>query len=221
MKYALVLEFLCEIYRKEPRARIFLNDQLLDEFFIEQNVETSNYNNDQHILKPTPRCRVITSLKEVGILKPKIYQLEIPKEYDNLNIKIEIENNDNNYTNGFMTKYTVITLKHLYLIPLNINLIERLRKRKRKKQISDYYAWWSSDKHGLIDLLPNTNWREKEKIINFLSGQRIGTNGIFTCELRKKYGFYLHKDISPTYIIDIGVIGLIHYLIDKYSEHEN
>jgi len=226
MKYLLAVEFLCEIYRKEPRARIFLNDQLLDEFFIEQNNEinnsdSQNNSNSQHVLKPHITQHTINNLKEFGINKLKIYQLEIPKEYDNLNIKIEIENNDNNYTNGFMTRYTVITLKHFYLIPLNIKLFEKLKSWRVKKQISEYYAWWYSNKNGFTDLLPNTNWQEKEKTVNSLTGQRIGTNGIFTCELIKKYGLYIHKDINPTYFFHLYPQTVATYLIDKYSEHEN
>ena len=34
MKYLLVVGFACDIYRQEPRARIFIRDKLIDEFYI-------------------------------------------------------------------------------------------------------------------------------------------------------------------------------------------
>ena len=34
MKYLLVVGFHCDVYRREPRARLFFNDKLIDEFNI-------------------------------------------------------------------------------------------------------------------------------------------------------------------------------------------
>ena len=40
MKYLLVVGFSCDVYRREPRARIFVGDRLVDEFCIKHNVNS-------------------------------------------------------------------------------------------------------------------------------------------------------------------------------------
>ena len=217
MKYLLVVEFLCEIYRKEPRARIFLNDQLLDEFFIQQN----SSNNTSIPLSPAPLITTINSLQEFGLRKAKIFELDIPNSLNNVAIKIEIENNDNNYTNGFMTRYTQVILEHFYLIPLNSKLIARLRTIRRKRQFSENYALWQSRKQDILDLILHTSWHEKERKIDFLTGQILGTNGTFICKLRKKYGFLIPKKLHPSYIYNMTPNILVLYLLDKYKENED
>jgi hypothetical protein len=217
MKYLLVVEFLCEIYRKEPRARIFLNDQLLDEFFVEQN----NSNNVSETTNPTTLITTINNLQEFGLRKAKIFELDIPKSLNDVIIKIEIENNDNNYTNGFMTRYTQLILEHFYLIPLNSKLIARLRAIRRKRQFSENYALWQSQKQDIMDLILHTSWHEKEKKIDFVPGQIFGTNGKFICKLHKKYGFLIPKEMHPSYIYNMGPNILVLYLLDKYKENED
>ena len=34
MRYLLVVGFACDVYRREPRARIFVGDKLIDEFLV-------------------------------------------------------------------------------------------------------------------------------------------------------------------------------------------
>ena len=40
MRYLLVVGFACEIYRREPRARLFFNNNLIDEFYIKHHKDT-------------------------------------------------------------------------------------------------------------------------------------------------------------------------------------
>ena len=37
MKYLLVVGFACDVYRQEPRARIFVDNKLIDEFNIQHH----------------------------------------------------------------------------------------------------------------------------------------------------------------------------------------
>ena len=39
MRYLLVVGFACEVYRREPRARIFVGDKLIDEFTISHSTD--------------------------------------------------------------------------------------------------------------------------------------------------------------------------------------
>ena len=42
MRYLLVVGFYCDVYRREPQARLFFNDQLIDEFNIQHCLENKN-----------------------------------------------------------------------------------------------------------------------------------------------------------------------------------
>ena len=42
MKYLLVVGVTCKVYKKEPRARLFFNEQLIDEFYIPHQDDKKN-----------------------------------------------------------------------------------------------------------------------------------------------------------------------------------
>ena len=225
MKYLLLVEFLCEIYRREPKARIFLNEQLLDEFSIQQNTAVDPWSLDKQMqVIPDYNNKIMAetkNLKQLGFNNFKIYQFDMPREPDHLTLKIDIENNDNNYTNGFMTRYTLIQLKHLFLIPLNEKLISMLRQRKIRKQFTKHYAWWRSEKHNISNLFSHTRWRDDKGEIEMTYGQKLGTSGSFTCELVKKYNMLIPRDMSPTWIYNVDPMVLVWYFLDKYKPDEN
>ena len=225
MKYLLLVEFLCEIYRREPKARIFLNDQLLDEFLIQQNAGVDPWSLDKqmqvipdHINKTIAETK---NFQQLGFNNFKIYQFDMPREPDHLTLKIEIKNNDNNYTNGFMTRYTLIVLKHLLLIPLHEKLISMLYQRKQRRQFTEHYAWWRSEKHSICNLLGHTKWRDNKGEIEVPYGQKLGQSGSFTCELVKKYNMLFPRDMSPTWICNIDPPLHVLYFLDKYKPDEN
>ena len=58
MKYLLVLGFCCDVYRKKPRARIFVDDKLINEFDIPHQknnlkIAIENYFLNHYIIKQT------------------------------------------------------------------------------------------------------------------------------------------------------------------------
>ena len=60
MRYLLVVGFACEVYRKEPRARIFVGDKLIDEFYIPHHKDIlpnviKEFQQNKHILQPFSR----------------------------------------------------------------------------------------------------------------------------------------------------------------------
>ena len=57
MRYLLVVGFHCDVYRKEPQARIFFGNKLIDEFYIPNCKDTlptviKEFSQNRHILQP-------------------------------------------------------------------------------------------------------------------------------------------------------------------------
>ena len=99
----LALSFYCDVYKKNPNIRIFINEQFIDEYDIESHKDEN--------------------------LKPylKVYKLSIPAYPLNLSIKLEIKNNDSNYNNGFMTKSTLLKFYTFHLVNvIDVNNLENI-----------------------------------------------------------------------------------------------
>jgi len=156
MRYLLVVGFNCDIYKKEPRARLFLNNQLIDEIFIKNfsKHEVLNFKNirnslgiKKEFLEPLTENE---SLKIYNFLNNNsrnsyFYELDIDNNLKEINLSIEISNNDNNYNNGFMTKNTLLQLRTCILIPINETLYLRfnkiIKKSKFYKKFTHFYLF--------------------------------------------------------------------------------
>ena len=220
MKYLLMFSYLCEVYRKQPRARIFLNDQLLDEHSIEQNTATWPKEN-LNLQKKTLAERCTTRAKHVYD-RCKKFELDIPPQVDDMTIKIEIKNDDNNFTNGFMSRCTLVSLYQFYLIPLNKKFTDRTMEIFYKRFIK-YYAYWRSNKQIITDLTYHTKWidqaSQKEVSCDWTTMQ--GSNGSYVCNLKKKYGLLIPVNTSPAYLLNLGDESVCSVVHDKYGQYEN
>ena len=114
MRQLLMLGFYCEAYRREPLCRVYVNDLLMDEF------------NIPHTPRNTPFIKLdpaFWSLEHYQ-LQPNPTFLKLIEFDDNcgrfLNLRVEIQNNDNNHTNGFMTQYTRVMLCQCWLASKNV-----------------------------------------------------------------------------------------------------
>lgn len=227
MRYLLAVGFACDTFKKPPRARIIINQKLIDEFDISnyfdnltnvrneliKNWLTSSFvDNDQKVLKSLPPI--------------KFYEISIDKKLNELNFEIKIQNNDSNYCNGFLTGSTKLKLQICHFFPLDRNVLERLHMIKQKNCFSENYAWYCSFKQRIFDLGANgICWQGEngQKIENKthtkLAAYNIGGNGKFFIELIKKYNIFMPRLKFPCrhtfskYLID--------HLLDKYLEYEN
>jgi len=147
MQQVIFLSFYCEIYKKNPIARIYIGDTLIDEIeipeyvdqtFEEKKLKKYDYRLDNyyfnikpsHILDPifhknknlNPDHNLFKDLCNIleKITHPKIFIYFIDDEILKLangSIRIIIYNKDSNYTNGFMSKSTLFSLHGFYIIP--------------------------------------------------------------------------------------------------------
>lgn len=226
MRYLLVVGFACDVYRREPRARIFVGDKLLDEFNI---LHDSSEKTDSAFNFPLldPHLRIKFFERQIrNFPSLRFYEVEIDKNMDEVILRINIENNDNNYTNGFISKSTLIKLQVCMFFPIDQKLLNRLSKIIQKNFLKNF-AWVYSSKNDIFNLFHTgcvkwIGYNEKKNMNNFpnnLYNHNVGGNGDFIGNLSKKYGIYLPK-IKKSYRFNFNRL-LINYMLDKYVQYAN
>jgi hypothetical protein len=229
MKYLLVVGFACEVYKKEPRARIFFENKLIDEFYISHHKDTlvpsmENFWQNRHILQSFSEIdRMNIQIKNFPPLR--FYEIEIDTTLDQTELRIEIENSDSNYTNGFITKSTLIKLQLCYFFPLHQKLLLRFKGIRNKNRQTQKYAWYRLYRNYIFDLAVNgLCWQGKNgQIVDskryYLTKYELGGNGVFICELVKKYQILINK-LTKSNKYNFDSI-LVDYFLNKYEQHEN
>ena len=106
MRYMLGLGFTCKLYKKFPTIRVFADDTFIDEFTL----------NEKNVCEVKERGEGMWKIRSA--IKT-LCTFQIDEKHLNDKISIHIENNDSNYTNGFITKSTVIQLGFHFLIPMH------------------------------------------------------------------------------------------------------
>ena len=106
MQYVLGLGILCKKYKKNPIIRVFADDTFIDEFEIAHDDETKKFTD------------ISKNLQLGKNHTAKHFHLSyIDERHLNSKISIHVQNDDSNYTNGFMSKSTVISFNSTFLIP--------------------------------------------------------------------------------------------------------
>jgi hypothetical protein len=254
MSYLLFLGFKTTIYKKPPTIRVSLNGLFLDEFFIYKNSHNVIEKDELTILDE----KVADLEKKNSKLNPNPIYKSISKSYnellqDSINFKIieinedvlhlekenylliEIFNNDNDYTNGFINKSTMVFCNIVHLIPKNslLNLDEfcdhfNLDKKKHRSTHSKIFSIKDSYKKkcNQFDILDNNVQKNNTLIwFNNLTNKNeeiertewIGSEGYFKLFFKKDLIKYTDKSVE-TYSLNEQ---LLYGLANKYKEYEN
>jgi len=230
MRYLLVVGFNCKVYRREPQARLFFNEKLIDEFYI--NHYLSYKSPTIHKLEPLVNKKKLYNSMFNNF---RIYELEISNDIKNSSISIDIDNNDTDYSNGFMRRSTVIQLEMLALLPAEKKITKWFFKKFQEKMFSHRYPWYQKDRYRSFFLINSCNrvynnlsWTGKND--QKLEGNKnrgisvswIGGSGSFKCRLIKKYGllqeYFENTDKENFLIKDNNFLDMIY---DKYQQYEN
>jgi len=265
MRQLLILGFHCKIYKKSPLIRVFADDQFLDEFELPATEydETKN----QNILKEIthtrdneleykafdhPNARVDTdkNLKDISKIKisnPFLAFVEFNDiDSKNLIIKIEIKNNDSNYSNGFMTDSTLIMLNQCWIfsekLMKRIDTIEEKYRFTAKNYISknsleDFKKLMLANNRisifkSILDIDNiNVDHMKKDKIIeingssnNFSMGVSehwFGGDVSILVKLVKKHGLWVEAEHDTKGPWRLGDIETTKYILNKYKQYEN
>ena len=228
MKYLLVVGFICNVYKQEPRARIFVGNTLIDEFQVFHHKDTFlpfywEFLKDKHILQPFAQYQ-LNNIKNKNLPPLRLYEIEMDIALDRTTLRIEIENNDSNYSNGFMTASTLLQLRNCYFFPIDQRLLDKLVAIKNKNRLTEHYAWYRRDFNRIFELSRNgIYWKstdlknDTQAAIRYNNTFSVGGNGEFICELKKKYGIFIPTfDCAYRHIFDEIEID---FLIDKYKQN--
>ena len=112
-----MLGFYCEVYRREPLCRVYVNNILVDEFNITHTPRKDTWTPDMKL--------------DPSYWSPEDYSMQSNTpflkfiDFDDagrkiVDIRIEIHNDDNNYANGFMTRHTRVMLSQCWLAPIKL-----------------------------------------------------------------------------------------------------
>jgi hypothetical protein len=223
MEYLIGVGFFSNVYKTPPTARLFVDDICLDEWRL-PHCERKQIDNDDHMMMPFTRQFMLESYKE-RLSTMNIYKVSLTQNKNQIPLEIEIKNNDNNYTNGFMTKNTLINLNSLFFLPYNKDLCERLFAIYDRNAVSKNTAWYFGENSNLFDLVNHATWigengqTVKSSISQHLRWYDIGGSGRFKCTLHKKYGIYVPR--IPKFYRHMIPLDLVNCIFNKYKQHED
>ena len=210
MQYVLGLAILCKKYKKNPIARLFIDNQFIDEFVIDNT--TKLFNDAQWITDKGDGK--LGSLRLSFANKYKIFEIDKKIFKDNSKIVLEIQNKDSNWMNGFMTKSTLINIHNIFLIP------KSLLKRYRLifKTFYKHRATYKEEER-----LAGGGWSGWPSAPGF--GKWIGGDTTIEYNIQKKHGIYMFSVPSEDEYEFLCLSRLISGLcsfenFDKYL-HEN
>lgn len=228
MKYILFLGFISNIYRKKPTVRIRLNDNLLDEFDLDDNkINVTKYGD--------LRFRGDSLLPGSNYLRSKaqlrFYNINLENDNE-VCIKIDVRNDDNNYSNGFMTKLTTIFLEYIFLVPekyfTNFNYYwkkYKLRVRRRVQNRISFTSFYKATKKNVNKLFGNylnhVLWSSKNlNLDSVFPWYTLGNSGFYQINLKKKFGTFIPKNF-PIGKCPMVSMSDMKIFFDKYVEYEN
>jgi hypothetical protein len=259
MSYILCLGFHVKVYKKFPKIRIFLNDIFIDEFLVsgvENNTdvdyktilsdEFKKYKNEMRFSQNP--CEIDNGISQPLSNKVFLKFFELDESYINSaeehKLRIQVFNNDNNYTNGFLTQSTCIMLRIASIIPkkiltdylnfiLNHELVlkEVRSKQKNIKEILNYYTHLNNQRffnpvsHLMSIVNFNTEncerhhlwYNEKGRIFKYPFLAWVGISGYTELYFDKTVLTY-NKLNAEKIMLDATVLYL---LGNKYVQYEN
>ena len=140
MRQLLMLGFYCEIYRRQPLCRLYVNDVLVDEFNIPHTPRKDTFIYEK-ILDPEFWTLMQYQLQ---VNPPFIKFLELDNAgVRSLDLRVEIQNNDNNYANGFVTQHTRVMLCQCWLAPVKVLEQFDQIKNRWKYSMHNWHRWHS------------------------------------------------------------------------------
>ena len=186
MKYILAIGIIYKKYKKPMTVTIkskkFIDSFIIDKdigskdhpemhsFIVEEDISSKDHPLIQLKVRPSPKFYELRDLGEFPYseIPNKCYFYEIDGDALGDKISINFDCEDNNYTNGFMTKTSLFKLRMVSIIPKKYfkyfykskgqhRAIERLKKRSRKEYIKAPNSIWPYNRKNWIWSSANTD----------------------------------------------------------------
>ena len=241
MRQLLMLGFYCEVYRREPLCRVYVNDVLADEFNIPHTPKIDAWTPDMKL--------------DPAFWSPEQYQLQSDPPFFKLlelddagekfiDIRVEIQNSDNNYANGFMTRYSRVMFRQCWLAPVKIwERFDQILDRW-KYSLKNWHKWQNNPAHYFAGLrnrvfdnlalhsdmnfpgiTQQTESKEQQDLPQYYkecpNEHWTGTSGHFHLTLAKKLGFWRHSTDRRRGWWKLSLIKNVKDIYDKYIQYED
>ena len=159
MKYYLIIGYqLVEKHKEFPTVRVYINEQLIDEFECDNEQATEISIQERAEVKAYGKCHTmgrdtIDTFKYSTPAKYKVIELDSSTWLDDGELMIEVSNNNSNYNNGFMTKESQVWFTPVFLIRKDMyddksilySIIEKLSyARQKQRRDNGSRAKWDS-----------------------------------------------------------------------------
>ena len=223
MKHVLFISFLFKKYKKDLTLRIFVDDQFIDEITLSDNINpVANFHElhgvEESMAKNISKYHLSAFERLGGVLEipSKIwtYVIDIcPASEPKIRIQCQLD--DNNYTNGFMTRTASFKLKRVALLPLELLQDRHSLKKLWQRERDLTYRIIGNRKPNLWFTFPSCqdarftdNQNKNSKV---LWDTWCGSSGTFTIDTVKKHKILLMKyglrqqvmgymDVDPFYV---------------------
>jgi hypothetical protein len=119
MNYVFGMLFQYHRYHRSALVRVYADDRLVHEMTLEKDIKLKLFN-WQDLPFPLADRYQVSNFSRVRILPEKLHLFEINEKYLNKKISVEVTNDQNNHTNGFMTEYSSITFHEMFLMPASL-----------------------------------------------------------------------------------------------------
>jgi hypothetical protein len=122
MKYVLGLGLkINQKYKKNSTVRVFIDESFIDEYEIDSADTASTPVIIEELCYWFPKSNIKTLPKEDFFVQCpkhwKTYVIDDSIIKNSNEIRLVIDNDDTNYTNGFLTNSTLLDLRHVFLLP--------------------------------------------------------------------------------------------------------
>ena len=102
-------------YKRDAVIRVYADDRLVDELNLSDDIKLKT-----GLFGVAPLDRRAIGPRDhpsIKIVPEKLFLFEIDEKYLCSSIRIEVRNDDNNYNNGFMTKFSYVKFHKIFLVP--------------------------------------------------------------------------------------------------------
>jgi hypothetical protein len=160
MKYVLLLSLSYKKYKdKTSELTVKINDRLIDTIILDQDIGLK-----QVTMTTRDRENVETEHRQLRTDKVYYYEIEdseILHEDRENKLSISVKNDNNNYTNGFMTKDSLLSIENIFFLPLALFDIGKIKKIRDRL----WHGFWKEYNYsGVRNTRPDIGRLSKETL---------------------------------------------------------
>ena len=218
MSYWLCLSFLYHRYRGDCKIIVYADDRQVGEITLTDSIglktvslEAEPFRHQVQIERP--------NYTRVYIIPEKLFLFEIQEKHLNDRITIKVENDFNNHTNGFITKFSYINFRQIFLVPdclLQVKTWQMLKERNRTIEVKEILEpkaqWWNLSEPWLHESLKRPWPDDQSGNYKFKNYQKATSVDAVKENLHKTTRQLSH---SSLFYVDMGGSFIVHFPVSR------